>query len=567
VDYFREELSKYLNNTQNPAVKLEEIRNSINYIFNLIENENYTFPVITDKFKELLTNNSLFNHNLFDKLVEKVTINGKLTKIGLNTLKVKTLYSEYDLSTLLEMLSSVYTQTYETIYQINKGCLGNAKIFKSLCYLINGVDINFYDNLLKFNDNSVCFPFIFRQNKYEFDREDIEYISSFLMVYSHLLLFSLYKNTSHFYLTLLNNIVDDPTRPEINESFENYLTDNTIVINRMTSFCIDNVLSLSGTVSNNVVVELNGIMETAILKLINLFQDFNISDQDVVSNITYDSVIQTYTWTSVKNSYSSFYEELPNILNMNKTFQDFVIEEENSKNETIKWFTQNISELKMLEYVAYQFSLNPVFFFNAYYIIHKKFSIDLVNRTSNNFDIQNWFNSFSYDPELHGTNLYNYLRTHQLEYDYNNIKLCSFVRLNIVINDFCSSDLFKNWVINDILLQMRKKLSLQYLYHIDEYKFVDDICLYFKLIFIKDILDDVLFNSYISSISNHFNNPALINCKSSEVRVMNIETFNSFISQDTVSQILDNFFKATMVNKYLNKIFDDNYSLISEEKK
>jgi len=287
--------------------------------------------------------------------------------------------------------------------------------------------------------------------------------------------------------------------------------------------------------------------------------DSNVIKSDIISSIVYDSTIQIYTWTATKNLFSSFYEELDSLLNISKSYNEFVAEEEASKDESIKWFDENIKELQMLEYIPYQFSLTPLFFFNTYYIVHKQFSIDLINRTSSNFNVRDWINSISYDNNSHKDGLYDYLESHPLEYDHNIIKLCSFLHLNKIIDSFCNSDEFKSWIINDIFIEIRKKLSLQYLYHLDEYKFVDDIRLYFKLIFMKDILDDILFNSYISVISNNFNS-SIVNCTTTDILSMNIETFNSFFDQDTISNLLDDFFKSSIVSKYLNGILS-NYSL------
>jgi len=186
VDYFRDELSKFLNSTQNPTVKLNDISTSIDYIHDLIQNHKFIFPEIDEDFKELLSNNNISNYKLFTKLIEKKEIDGKLTKIGYNTLKVKLLHSDYDLSLLFEMLDSFYIQTYENVFKIGKNCSTDMNLLKSLCYLlIDNSDI-FYNDLSQFNETDHTFPFIFRQDKYELDREDISYVSIFLMIYGYL---------------------------------------------------------------------------------------------------------------------------------------------------------------------------------------------------------------------------------------------------------------------------------------------------------------------------------------------------------------------------------------------
>jgi len=61
----------------------------------------------------------------------------------------------------------------------------------------------------------------------------------------------MYRSTGHFYVELLNVIDNDPAKPEIIDDFESYLENNKInIIDKMASFCTDNVLSLSGTIFN-----------------------------------------------------------------------------------------------------------------------------------------------------------------------------------------------------------------------------------------------------------------------------------------------------------------------------
>jgi hypothetical protein len=172
-------------------------------------------------------------------------------------------------------------------------------------------------------------------------------------------------------------------------------------------------------------------------------------------------------------------------------------------------------------------------------------------------DVQPWRDLFPL-KQYGESFIINYIYGHPFIYNDNVFKFICFYHFRKALLSLIDSKDFKLWVMKSLLPSIISVIDSNYLINISEYKFVDNICIFFKSKLVKDLYDDLVFTNYMSIFSQLFEQylgEATLNLDQNTVRFVVSQIPNS-----SLENFLDSFYKSSVVSQYLTSILN-NYSL------
>lgn len=535
---------------------IDEIKTDLNEILPLIISGNLSVP------KKNLINNELLEALHIDEckfqkqLTEDSTNSGIRNKVGFNKLTIISMFLREDVKHFLNDLDSQYTLSSIQLSKLKELCNGNMVYGKLLSQMTNG-----FGRLLiePITDDDLKYQIF----KYIYNRiEDVESDSgtiAFLYLYSFLVLYSAYSKINKFQTEVFYHISDNGrlTIDQIGSEFESYYLNNqSSLINDVGNYCYRNIFQFnydySALFDNTVDVGIS----LSFSNLFTLFKD-NITlfiNEDFTSGLLFlisDQICLNTAEYWMRDESESFYEYLPNLYNVD-IFGTVILEEDYIYAETMNYLSFNLDELEQLEYIAFQFNADPIYFINSYIYLHYVYSSDVVDKMKLAFDIGEWYEKLDFTSDRN-SKFNEYLENHQFVYSDDLVKRAALLSFADVIRDFISSEEVTEWIISDFFPALLNSIKINYHVNIDVYNYVDDIkcILNFKLI--TELFNDNIWETYIIEFSNYIS--GFIVDYNVDISDSNYNLIFNSIPKDKVEGILNGIFKSASINNYLKSLF------------
>jgi len=561
TNYFGEHISRFFNESQNPSVKLEFIKSSFSYITNYIS-KNKKLPNIND-ISQILSSLDYSIYKFYNSLLKTEIENGISISRGYNTVSIQSLTTSFDIDLYLTNLSPSNIQTYSDIYTIYNNCNQDLNLYKCLSFMCNNNSTNYINYFLQYNPKFNPFYYIHNCNPYEIPYS-YENIAVFPFIYQYVYLLRCFEISSNFTDLLSDTLLSSLkyNKNQLLSYFENYINiNNTNILNRFSEYFYKNILLLGKDISNSFKMAFKNILSGSISELINIFK--NCLDVDIILNdlsvsIIYDSIMQTYSYTTFKYLHDSIYSFDNIYFTFSDNYQFFILDEENIKKQILNWMIENQSQLNYLEFLSFKFKEKPLFFINSHYSIHTNLIDYLYNNMSILYNLSDYLSKISV-TDNNIQNIITFINNNGLIFTEDIISYTSIIYFKKLINSFINSNEFMDWIMTSFCPKLDISVKSIYPIELDIYKYIDDIKLLFNIIFVDDIINDKFFPDYISNMKTDFNSniqnvivyPNLNDkINSSLTTIIN----STFMDNKYLQNIINNFFRSSIVSKYLEGI-------------
>ena len=430
------------------------------------------------------------------------------------------------------------------------------------CYDKNNNDISSKINNVHYDDtNTITLTF---NDEYSGTATIQKNIQVFPFLYAFITLYRLYSGSTIYYNDLLydihsNDILGDS---EIKDSFEDYISNNlTTIASELSTFIYRSIFQFSGDISTRLNTEAISTIETSLQELPNVFnqsEEAGIFVLETATYLVYDATSLTAYWSAFKLTHDSFYNEMSTYFDFPKGFDWYSMQEDVVTSHIFEHLNSNVELLKMLENISFQFKVDPLYFINSHNIVHGKYVKDLINKIGSGFEIKSWQNSITLKDGVEDS-LRQHIEDNYLQQNDDIIKFSAFLKFRSIMNNFIDGDLFTDWIISNFLPALKSSINDNYLIGLDNYKFVDSIKSFMKVLFMKSILESGLFNDFINNFITKFNE--YMTSANSELTNDQVTYFSQlFLDNKTLTNILNSFFKGAVLSKYVIGALQ-NYSL------
>jgi hypothetical protein len=445
----------------------------------------------------------------------------------------------------------------------------------------NRVYFNFnHDDLISMNNNNL-FKYFFQFEPYSVLEDSEQSILSSFFLYQ--IVQPIYTNilkkvsTSYQYECYTTsdvgdiNIEDDELNiisDDVYSEFDDYVTNDLENISEKFAEYIINDIFILTTPSEPFTEDLNLLLQNTILKIKDLFREFNYIGESFQQKISFNAM---NTFVNHIASQDVFNREYYITISQ----EDGLIFDENYINDKLSELisTKQNANLVSLEFISYQFKDYPLYYLNSKPIIYNNYLNDILQdpdfiaSTTDFFsinegdsehipNIDNWLTSINISVPDMITHLASidiqteFIESKALEYNFNKFFIEVFLA-------FFESDLFQELLVVDLINNLKEISD-----YVPEYRNliinnVGRIKSYFKVFIITEIIEGNLFNGLFSEFQNAFNEV------DDEFNVTNIEAIvNSFDNPtDGTKKIYLKYARGILYSSsiatVLNNILDD----------
>ena len=445
----------------------------------------------------------------------------------------------------------------------------------------NRVYFNFsHDDLISMTNNNL-FKYFFQFEPYSVLEDSEESILSSFFLYQ--IIQPIYTNalkkvsTSYQYECYTTSDVGDINiednelnivSEDIYSEFDNYITDDLENISEKFAEYIINDVFILTTPSEPFVEDLNILLQNTILKIKDLFREFNYIGESFQQKISFNAMNTFINYLASRDV-----SNRENYITISQ--EDGLIFDENYINDKFSELisTKQNANLVSMEFISYQFKDYPLYFLNSKPIAYNNYlndilqDSDFIASTADFFtinegdtehipNIDNWLTSIN----ISAPDMITHLSSMNIQTEFTNSKALehTFNKFFIeVFSAFLESDIFQELLVVDLVNSLKEISD-----YVPEYRNliinnVGRIKSYFKVFFIMEIIEGNLFNILFSEFQNAFNEVE------EEFNVANIEAIiNSFDNPtDGTKKIYLKYARGILYSSsiatVLNNILDD----------
>jgi len=501
---------------------------------------------------ELLSSLELHEIEFYKTLTFDIDVDGIRNKIGFNKLTILSMFLDQDVQKFLNDIPSDFTQASIQLDQISKSFNNNLRYFK----YINQVKNGFTKYLVDLSgDKNIAYRFFNLIFNRMTDITDTGKIS-FVYLYSFLLLYQGYskltKYQSHIYYHIMDN--ERLTPSDIAEQMRDYYTDNQVtLINTVEEYCYRNIFKFSSDYTTLFDTNIDTKLGNSFSNLITIFED-NILELTVknkfLTQLISHCVEQTSYYTAITRL-DDFYEHQSAMYDTD-VFATLELDEDAAYQVIRGYVMDNIGELESIEYVAWQFNSTPIYFLNAYTVLHYQYTSNLLNDMQVPFVIEKWDNKFDFKSDRNDQ-YRQFLSDNHFVYDQKVIFRCGYYMFADLLSKFFEREDVTQWIIGDFFPTMLSAVNDNYLKRIDVYKHIDDIRHILQLVMIKDLFNDKMFQNYIRLLGSYMSSRIDIDYDPSFTDVTVDLIFDNYPKAE-MEHFLNGLYKSAYVNNYLNAL-------------
>ncbi len=367
-------------------------------------------------------------------------------------------------------------------------------------------------------------------------------------------LFRMYSASTIYYNDLLYDIHTNGIlqSSHIHQDFSNYISSNsTEIAQELVTFIYRNVFQFNGDISNHLNIEELSTIKTSLSALPAKFVKSEEDGEIVLETSTYlvyDGTSLTAWWSAVKVMHEILYDRLDEFFEFKNGFNWYSEQEDIVKSNIINHLNSDVELLKMLENISFQFKSEPVFFINSFRVVHGKYSRDLINSLSTGFEV----NELKQSMELIAgaeENIIAFIEENYLQRNDDLIKFSAFLKFRDMMNEFIDGEIFTDWLIFNLVPAIKKTVNNHYIVRIEDYKYIDILKSFMKVLFMKHILEEKLFINFTNTFIDKFNEYML-----NAVPNLNVDQVsyfaNKFLDSNNLTNILNSFYKGSVMSKY-----------------
>jgi len=555
-NYFGEDISKFLNSSQNPLIKLDSLISSIDYLMPQIQNFLLNLNISPDTFKFM--NSS--NYKVYTSLINTEIINSVSVNKGYNYITIQSIYPSFDIDLYINSIDQNIYYVYNNIYEIYINYNKDFNLYKSLCILYNNSPQEYTNYLLQYDAGFNPFNFIHNCKPYNLDY-DFSNIAVFPFLYEYMFILKCYESCTDTKTKLSELIFKNNkySKSLLKACFEQYIFLNkeqileTIII----YFC-KNILSLGNSISNIFIDQIKNLLLSTFDTLINDFNnDIEIDKalNNITTSIVYDSSLQLYSYTALKYLHENIYNQSDNYFTFTNHFSYFIQEEDNIKKQILDWMSKNTEYLNSLIIISYKYNLTPLFFLNSFYASHVTVINTLVNNLSNLYNVDEYLSKINI-TSTNITNIKNFIGNNKIVFNSNIIKYTCTLYFKQLIFNFMESDTFINWLLKIFYPKLITSINSLYLTKLYDHKHIDILKILFNTIFLNDIKSNNFAPLYVNNMCEDFETAIdSVTYNVNNINDLFINSINSIFKDNLDFQnILSNFFRSSVVSKYLEGI-------------
>lgn len=375
-----EKTGKFLNSTQNPNIAISKLQTRIANLRNDLESNVLFVPDVSTSFNDIIEEyKTVAPLYLYRSLTAKTIVGGKTINTGFATYLIYERLTT-DPKYLLESITGEYSVCYENLKAIkNIYTLPLYPIENYTTLLCNNID-NIY-RVLPFNiwgDTATVLQHIFQQTNFELI--DTSTHNSIILFIMYFLIYKILTRSTDFSSQAIKYIKDNNLLQytDFQASFQSYIaTNKTTISETLNDYLLKSVFNITG---NTLLFE--SLIETEVNDLLTHLPDsFNevFTDSFTLSYINREYCNLT---TQFLLSYNALYFVLFHFYDNRNTY--WAIDETTLDGIELDFFTElkqlltnNLHNLKLLEYVSLQFNESPLFLINSYIYSHASW-IDLL---------------------------------------------------------------------------------------------------------------------------------------------------------------------------------------------
>lgn len=341
---------------------------------------------------------------------------------------------------------------------------------------------------------------------------------------------------------------------DIKTSFGSYISNNVSSIAvEVATFAYRSIFAFNGDISPHLNTEALATIIESLSKLPTVFETSS-DDGDMILQVytylTYDAVSLTAYWSAIKNAHEVMYDQIEDFFDFPYTFSWYSEQDEVARDTVADELSSNTGLLTNLENTVKQFKSNALYFMNSYFITHGKYARDLISGMAPGFDTTELMNSMTLKDDIED-DLRTFISDNFLVQNDDLVKFSAFLKFKSIMTAFVDGDAFTDWITFDLLPSVIKTVKLHYkITDLEQYNIIDNLKWFFKVFFTKQILDEELFNDYISDFLDVFNTH--LAAATPDITDENIVFYASrFIDTKTLLNILNSYYKGAVVSKYV----------------
>ena len=547
MSFYNYQANVFVNNTQNPKLKMNDIQESVNLLYSVLMSGELVLPKLDYEYVDMLTDTSLVYQKMFTSMYTKEFEDGVAVRVGYNPSTIAS-STPSNLADLLENVDDDYKSQIIQLSQIYRRLNKNIHHHKLVNYLFNDINQEFTtnQNLTKFKFTTECFEALFNKDPYTEGQILPDNVMAIPYIISYVLLFRIYSRAYNF----PSNMLDDVYRnsffadERIPSEFNKYITDYSSEISySMADYLLSNVFQFGSELSLDIRDHLKNSISTMLPNMAQIFTDIkdDIIPPDFIFSFATDFNYHLITDTAFKHLNNDFYISLPMFWQIDPdTLNYYSMEQDKILAKFIEYINSNLETANDLGSISLSYTSNPLYFLNSFILTYSQFTLNFIQDYDcfSLNDVKSWISRYYTSSPNYITNLLSYIETHPLQYPgelfdhgcvgctgdvgayvdsgrgypgctganpgsgnncvpisrvpgpgtYNkSLEITSFLKFRQIILSYCDSSSFYSFVTKIFIPKISKTVNEKYFIEIDWYMEVDKIISFFKILLMKHL--------------------------------------------------------------------------------
>lgn len=540
----------FVNNTQNPEMKFDDIRTSITTLYDILMSGEMIFPRLDYEYIEMLYNINLIYSNTFKSLYAKEYKDGVATKTGYNPSKIAA-SSTTNLAHRLEEVDDDYKMQIIHLDQIYRRLNKNMDHHKLMGYVFGDIEQEFVTNqdFTKFKFTTKAFESIFKKDPYTDGQVSPNGVMAIPYIISYVLLFRLYSRAFNF----PSNFLDDVYRnsffsdERLPQEFEKYTVDYESDISYgIVDYMLNNIFLFGTGIAPDIRNTLKDAVSAMLPDLAQIFTDIksDVVTTDFIFSFATDFNHHLVSQSALKHLNDSYYLSLNQFWQMDTdTLNYYSMEDDRILASFITYINANLETANDLVSISLSYTSQPLFFLNSFMLTYSQFTLNFI-QDYDCFalsDVKSWMSRYYTPRDNHLESILNYITDHPLYYPgelfdhgctgctggvgsfghtgyagctgasggvggtgsscipiprvpgpggYNScLELTAFLKFRRLILSYCDSSQFYTYITKTFIPRVAKAAKEKYYIEINWYMEVDKIISFFKVLFLRHLCE------------------------------------------------------------------------------
>lgn len=373
------QVGKFLNNTRNPNIIINVLQSNVSSLYTNLIDYRIFVPDVTEVFNELITTYDVVPLNLDKTLTTRTVIDGKPMVTGFSDYKIRNIMHSNPVY-LLDLLSGIYLDYYYYLKKVQDMCYKSLYSFEEFQILFNNVyELYQVKPFNKWINTQTVFQYIYERENFK----DTSNCNSIILLSSSFFIYEVFIRSTDFSLQLCDYLkLNNPLEySDFQTSFATYIGDNQLdIAEELTQYMLDNVFSITDydtEFSSTIEDEVYDLLEVLPESFNNTFTEAFV-DSIIIQDVYFGNLTTFFMfgYCSLESTISHFYPNRNTYWNIDSRLDTKDTEFLNSLKEKL---TNNIHNLKNIEYVALQFKDDPLYLINSYVYTHAKWVGDMLD--------------------------------------------------------------------------------------------------------------------------------------------------------------------------------------------